>query len=204
MGREEDRRAFSARFARRLDLNPGPPATPVLCSAFRAPRGPSSTRFPDSLRAPRRIVRAPVTDDEQSSSWSVIRDELQRAVPESTWHQWLEPLTGRQQGDGRLLVEAPPAQRPWVAKRFGRLLRECAEELGCEVEIRYLSGVYSHSTVQSHAFIFRCNLPEGVEIQLSSEHSEYGYFRPEELPPVQHRRVSDCLEYDGRVRSARF
>jgi 8-oxo-dGTP diphosphatase len=84
------------------------------------------------------------------------------------------------------------------------LLRECAEELGCEVEIRYLSGVYSHSTVQSHAFIFRCNLPDGVEIQLSSEHSEYGYFRPEELPPVQHRRVSDCLEYDGRVRSARF
>jgi chromosomal replication initiator protein len=66
-----------------------------------------------------------VTDDEKSSSWSLVRGELQRAVPESTWHQWLEPLTGRHGGDGRLLVEAPPAQRPWVAKRYGRLLREC-------------------------------------------------------------------------------
>jgi chromosomal replication initiator protein len=68
-----------------------------------------------------------VTDDEQqSSSWSLIRGELERAVPESTWHQWLEPLTGRRVGEETLLVEAPPAQRPWVAKRYGRLLRECA------------------------------------------------------------------------------
>jgi chromosomal replication initiator protein len=67
-----------------------------------------------------------VTDDEHPSSWSVIRDELQRAVPESTWHQWLEPLSGRREGRGRLLIEAPAAQRPWVAKRYGRLLRECA------------------------------------------------------------------------------
>ena len=68
-----------------------------------------------------------MTDDEQqSSSWSLIRGELERAVPESTWHQWLEPLTGRRVGEDTLLVEAPPAQRPWVAKRYGRLLRECA------------------------------------------------------------------------------
>jgi chromosomal replication initiator protein len=67
-----------------------------------------------------------VTDDEHSSSWSLIRGELQRAVPESTWHQWLEPLTARGDRGGRLLVESPPAQRPWVAKRYGRLLRECA------------------------------------------------------------------------------
>ena len=75
-------------------------------------------------------------DDEHSSSWSQIRGELQRAVPESTWHQWLEPLTGRRDGAGRLLVEAPPAQRPWVAKRYGRLLRECAAAvLGPDTEV---------------------------------------------------------------------
>jgi chromosomal replication initiator protein len=67
-----------------------------------------------------------VTDDEHPSCWSLIRSELQRAVPESTWHQWLEPLTGHQTGDRTLLVHAPPGQRPWVAKRYGRLLRECA------------------------------------------------------------------------------
>jgi chromosomal replication initiator protein len=77
-----------------------------------------------------------VTDDEQSSPWSLVRGELRRAVPESTWHQWLEPLTGRREGDGRLLVEAPPAQRPWVAKRYGRLLRECAVAvLGPDAEV---------------------------------------------------------------------
>jgi 8-oxo-dGTP diphosphatase len=84
------------------------------------------------------------------------------------------------------------------------LLRECAEELNCDVEIQYLSGVYSHCAVRSHAFIFRCDLPKGVEIRLSSEHSEYRYFHPDELPPVQRRRVSECLAFDGRVRSARF
>jgi chromosomal replication initiator protein len=67
-----------------------------------------------------------VTDDEHSSCWSLIRGELRRAVPDSTWHQWLEPLTGRQTADGALLVEAPAEQRPWVAKRYGRLLRDCA------------------------------------------------------------------------------
>jgi 8-oxo-dGTP diphosphatase len=78
------------------------------------------------------------------------------------------------------------------------LVRECAEELGCEVEIGYLSGVYSHSAVKSHAFIFRCDLPERVEIRLSSEHSEYRYSHPEELAPVQRRRVRECLNHDGR------
>jgi chromosomal replication initiator protein len=67
-----------------------------------------------------------VTDDEHPSCWYLIRGELRRAVPESTWHQWLEPLNGRHTPDGTLLVEAPAEQRPWVAKRYGRLLRECA------------------------------------------------------------------------------
>jgi 8-oxo-dGTP diphosphatase len=84
------------------------------------------------------------------------------------------------------------------------LVRECAEELGCDVEILYLSGVYSHSAVRSHAFIFRCALPGAEEIRLSAEHSESRYFQPDELPPVQRRRVRDCVDFDGHVRSARF
>lgn len=84
------------------------------------------------------------------------------------------------------------------------LQRECAEELGCAVDIQYLSGVYSHSKVQSHALIFRCALPQGTQIHLSPEHSAFDYFAPEALPPVQLRRVVECLQYEGRVRSARF
>ena len=115
---------------------------PVLCSAFRALRGPHPIAYRLPPR-PEEDVRAPVTDDEHSSSWSLIRGELQRAVPDSTWHQWLEPLTGRRAGDGRLLVEAPPAQRPWVAKRYGRLLRECAAAVlgpGTEVDVVAAEG----------------------------------------------------------------
>jgi chromosomal replication initiator protein len=66
-----------------------------------------------------------VSDDEHPP-WSLIRARLRRAVPDSTWHQWLEPLSGRLSEDGTLLVEAPPQMRPWVAKRYGRLLEACA------------------------------------------------------------------------------
>jgi chromosomal replication initiator protein len=66
-----------------------------------------------------------VSDDEHPSCWSLIRGELRRAVPDSTWHQWLEPLCARQSQDGALLVEAPAELRPWVAKRYGRLLQAC-------------------------------------------------------------------------------
>jgi 8-oxo-dGTP diphosphatase len=84
------------------------------------------------------------------------------------------------------------------------LLRECAEELGSDIAIRYLSGVYAHSAVQSHAFIFRCELLEDKVIRLSSEHSDYAYFPVDDLPLVQRQRVLECIGFNGRVRSARF
>ena len=84
------------------------------------------------------------------------------------------------------------------------LVRECGEELGVEVRVVCLSGVYSHSAVRSHAFIFRCELPEGATIRLSDEHSEYRFQHPAALPPVQQRRVVECLEFSGEVRSAAF
>jgi chromosomal replication initiator protein len=67
-----------------------------------------------------------VTDDEHPSCWSLIREELRRAVPDSTWHQWLEPLDGRRSENGTLLIEAPPPLRPWVERRYGRLIQACA------------------------------------------------------------------------------
>lgn len=112
-----------------------------------------------------------------------------------------------------LLLEATYGERAWGlpggALDPGEtihegLLRECAEELGCDIEILYLSGVYAHSSVQSHAFIFRCDLRVDEEIRLSSEHSDYGYFPIAELPPVQRQRVLECMDFTGEVRSASF
>ncbi len=84
------------------------------------------------------------------------------------------------------------------------LLRECREELGCEVAIRALTGVYHHRAVNSHAFIFRCDLDNSAAICLSEEHSEFRFFALDELSAVQRQRVVDCLGYRGAAVSARF
>ena len=84
------------------------------------------------------------------------------------------------------------------------VLRECKEELGVEVTITYLSGVYYHAAYNSHVFIFRCELSHNATLTLSSEHSEYKYFKLDELSNVQRRRVQDCLDFNGVVKSAKF
>lgn len=84
------------------------------------------------------------------------------------------------------------------------LHRECMEELGCEVRIRYLSGIYHHAGVNSHALIFRCELMEDAEIVLSEEHSKWRYLPVTELSESQRKRVEDCLSFEGEVRSATF
>jgi chromosomal replication initiator protein len=93
-----------------------------------------------------------VFDDETSSCWRPIRAELQRAVSESTWHQWLEPLSGRRMPDGSLCVEAPDAIRPWVEQRFGRLLEACtAAVLGPGVDVRLAAPGTSSASAEPTA-----------------------------------------------------
>jgi 8-oxo-dGTP pyrophosphatase MutT (NUDIX family) len=84
------------------------------------------------------------------------------------------------------------------------LARECREELGSEPVLGPLTGVYYHSRYNSQVFIFRCELLPGAEPMLSPEHSEYRYFALDELGAVQQKRVRDCLEFDGKVTSAKF
>jgi len=83
------------------------------------------------------------------------------------------------------------------------LLRECREELGSDVLINYLSGVYFHSAYHSQAFIFRCELPSPSHI-LSHEHSDFRYASISELSAVQQKRIFDCLNYSGVAVSAKF
>lgn len=119
--------------------------------------------------------------------------------------------------DGQiLLLKANYADHAWGLPGGGldvgetihdALIRECQEELGCEVEVKYLSGVYYHSAMNSHAFIFRCELirhNENTKIQLSDEHSEYAWFDVEALSKIQQLRVTDCLAFNGSVISRAF
>lgn len=112
-----------------------------------------------------------------------------------------------------LLLKAAYAEHAWGLPGGGldmgetiheALLRECYEELGCNIELDYLSGVYFHSAVTSHAFIFKCSLAENSQIQLSTEHSEYRWFNVDELSEVQRIRIEDCLNFQGQVVSRAF
>ena len=84
------------------------------------------------------------------------------------------------------------------------LIRECKEELGVEIEIEYLSGVYYHSEFNSYVFIFKCKGIDNGIIKLSKEHSEYKYFDFEKLGEIQKIRIMDCMNYDGKVISRKF
>ena len=81
------------------------------------------------------------------------------------------------------------------------LVRECREELGCDVRILYLSGIYHYPAMNSHALFFRCEIAGQGDIVLSEEHSEWEYRSLDELSPSQRRRVEDCLSFAGEVRS---
>lgn len=84
------------------------------------------------------------------------------------------------------------------------LIRECKEELDCDINVKYLSGVYYHSAYESQAFIFRCEIPQESQIRLSSEHIEYKFMGIETMSELQQRRINECLGYAGNVVSAKF
>ncbi len=58
--------------------------------------------------------------------WPQIQAELRRAVTDSTYHLWIEPLRPQGLDGDTLLVSAPEQIRSWVADRFSRVLQTCA------------------------------------------------------------------------------
>ncbi len=73
-----------------------------------------------------------------TAAWHELRAELRRAVGESQYEIWLEPIELVAVRDGKLFLAAPPAIRPWVAKRFGRVLERCARAaFGSNVQVEF-------------------------------------------------------------------
>ena len=78
-------------------------------------------------------VSAPPT-----AAWHELHAELRRAVGESMYEIWLEPLELVAVRDGKLFLSAPSATRPWVAERFGRVLDRCAKAaFGSDVQVEF-------------------------------------------------------------------
>jgi ADP-ribose pyrophosphatase YjhB (NUDIX family) len=86
------------------------------------------------------------------------------------------------------------------------LRRELREEIGAEVEIVRLSGIYSKPRKDEVVLTFLCRLAPGAEhaLRTTDEVSEIGWFAPGDLPPdllPKHReRVADALA--GRPEAA--
>jgi chromosomal replication initiator protein len=68
----------------------------------------------------------PGAPQQLAHDWALIRSELRRAVPDSTFEIWLASLEPRAVVGDALLVAAPDEIRTWVADRFGRVLQTCA------------------------------------------------------------------------------
>ena len=79
------------------------------------------------------------------------------------------------------------------------LRRELREEIGAEVTIVRLSGVYSKPRKDEVVLTFLCHLVAGAELALrtTDEVSEIGWFAPDDLPtdllPKHRERVADAV-----------
>jgi chromosomal replication initiator protein len=91
-----------------------------------------------------------VPDLDLQHAWRRIRAEMRRAVSDSTWQLWLEPLAARQLEADTLVVEAPAESRAWVEASFARLLAACAKAVlgaGARVQIVGPSAVLERTPV---------------------------------------------------------
>jgi chromosomal replication initiator protein len=61
--------------------------------------------------------------DELETLWNRVREELEAALPSSTFRLWLEPLQAISAQGSTLFVAAPQAVRAWVERRYAGQLR---------------------------------------------------------------------------------
>jgi chromosomal replication initiator protein len=84
---------------------------------------------------------------ESASAWREICAELRRTVGDSTYEIWLAPLEVRSIDSAVLLLQAPPATRAWVAKRFGRVLESCARAVvGAPLRVSFVGASDAEGT----------------------------------------------------------
>ncbi len=76
------------------------------------------------------------------------------------------------------------------------VIRECREELGVQVEIEAMTGMYYHANISAYVGIFRCRIVSG-EVGLSHEHNALKWAPPAGLPERLRVMAEDALRYGG-------
>jgi len=84
------------------------------------------------------------------------------------------------------------------------LIRECREEIGVEILVKELTGIYYYKKHDSQVVIFRAEIVSTTPIRISEEHSEFAFRPLSELTPIARTRIEDCLNFDGFAKSRRF
>lgn len=114
--------------------------------------------------------------------FAIITDSENRVLvcQRHDYDLWNLPGGGMEQGES-----------PWEA-----IKREVKEEIGVEVAVHRLVGIYSKPDKNEIVFVFTCSISNGTP-SLSDEVKEINYFTLEELPkntvPKQVERIKDYL-----------
>src|SRR4051812_31938747 len=78
---------------------------------------------------PREEPTTPAVKPELDHAWQRIDAEVRRAVTDSTYAIWLEPLRPVDLTDDTLVVSAPDELRTWIADRYAPLLQSVARHV---------------------------------------------------------------------------
>lgn len=115
--------------------------------------------------------------------------------------------------DGRILALRSRYADTWMLPGGGLdsrehidegVRRECREELGVEVAVEGLSGMYYYERSSAYVAVFRCRLAGGAPIQLSHEHAEHRWVEPDQLSPGLRTMAEDALRFTGQTAVARI
>ena len=78
-----------------------------------------------------------MSDVDVQHAWGRIRKEMRRAVGDSTWQLWLEPLVARHLEEETLVIEAPAESRAWIEDIFAACTAEERRKVLVENPCRY-------------------------------------------------------------------
>lgn len=78
------------------------------------------------------------------------------------------------------------------------VVRECREELGVEVAVEAMTGLYYHTNISAYVGIFRCRIVSG-RVRLSHEHSDLRWAEVDSLPHRLRQEAEDALARTGQT-----
>src|SRR3954451_10615584 len=126
------------------DSRPGRPSRSQRGGYAPDFRGVGPSGDPPLVNSPPHVppgeeTATPAVNRELDHAWQRIASELRRAVTDSTYAIWLEPLRVAELTADTVVVVAPDNLRSWVTDRYGPLIQRAARHvLDAPVSVRFV------------------------------------------------------------------